>query len=266
MARGVARGGPCITREQTLRLGTFSGAWALVVLLSLSTPWSLAAAANPPGLSPGEYVAEGGWGRLRIKPAPSGALAFDIRATGANGHQCALDGQMRDGLAELPTLEPGQSCRLIFRPGVNGIEVASADASNCRHFCGARAGFEGLYRVTSASCTPSAIKRTRAEFKRHYDLKAFEAARAALEPMLAACAASLGWVETGWIRNDLAVTQYRLGDPGACRRVLEPLRADAQTSDREIRNKLPPSDADQWLSVLRAARTNLKLCAENAAR
>ncbi len=46
----------------------------------------------------------------------------------------------------------------------------------------------------------------------------------------------------------------------ACRATLAPLAADAARSDEAIRNDYPPSDADAYLSVLKATRTNLKLC------
>ncbi len=163
----------------------------LMTMSALVTPWSPAIAATDiataaaPTLSPGEYVTEGGWGRLRLTARSSGALAFDLQANGPNGHSCALEGDIRGGQAVLQGYEPGTSCRVGFKVEARGIEVSIADevwipdggSPTCRQFCGARAGFEGLYRVTPAACTPTAIQRTRAEFKRHYDRKAFEAAR-----------------------------------------------------------------------------------------
>lgn len=86
--------------------------------------------------------------------------------------------------------------------------------------------------------------------------------RAQLEPAFNNCAKTLDWLETGWIRNDLAITQYRLGDSAGCLRTLEPLAKDAAKSDAQIRDEMvAPTDVENWLPVVKAARTNLKLCA-----
>ena len=138
----------------------------LMTMSALVTPWSPAIAATDiataaaPTLSPGEYVTEGGWGRLRLTARSSGALAFDLQANGPNGHSCALEGDIRGGQAVLQGYEPGTSCRVGFKVEARGIEVSIADGGSptCRQFCGARAGFEGLYRVTPAACTPTAIQ------------------------------------------------------------------------------------------------------------
>ena len=63
------------------------------------------------------------------------------------------------------------------------------------------------------------------------------------------------------MRNDLALTQFRLGDAAGCLRTLEPLAKDAAKSDAQIRDEMvAPTDVDNWLPVVKAARTNLKLC------
>lgn len=78
--------------------------------------------------------------------------------------------------------------------------------------------------------------------------------------MLARCQKTLDWLGAHWLRNDLALAQLRLGDAAACRATLQPLAADAARSDDAIRDSYPPSDAESYLGVLKAARTNLKLC------
>jgi hypothetical protein len=70
----------------------------------------------------------------------------------------------------------------------------------------------------------------------------------------------MSWLETASIRNDLAVTQYHLHDRAACLSTLDPLAADAAKSDAAIRENFPPTDADDYLPLVKAARTNLKLC------
>jgi hypothetical protein len=66
--------------------------------------------------------------------------------------------------------------------------------------------------------------------------------------------------DKGCERNDLAVALYHLGDPAACRNVLEPLAKDAAKTDAAIREEQRPSDADSAVRLARATRTNLKLC------
>jgi hypothetical protein len=51
-----------------------------------------------------------------------------------------------------------------------------------------------------------------------------------------------------------------LGDFTACQRTLQSLAADAAKTDEALREKYPPSDADSYLPIVKAARTNIKLC------
>jgi hypothetical protein len=47
-------------------------------------------------------------------------------------------------------------------------------------------------------------------------------------------------------------------------KTLAPLQEDAAMSDDEIRDNYPPSDADAWLPIVKAARFNLGLCRKKA--
>jgi hypothetical protein len=111
-----------------------------------------------------------------------------------------------------------------------------------------------------AACTAKAMAATRRQFKQHYDAKRFAEARASLAPMFATCARFIDWLDEARIRNDLAVTLHKLGDFEGCRRHLEPLAKDAALTDAQVREDLPPTDADSYLPLVRATRTNLKLC------
>jgi hypothetical protein len=216
-------------------------------------------------LAPGEYITEKGWGTLTLRQG-GGRLSFVIEAVGANGHSCSLEGEVVKGRATLETDEETGPCRVSFKPlaegaeGGKGIEVASEEGEACRYFCGMRADFQGFYLVPPPGCAPAARETARTEFKRLYDKKAYPQALAKLEPVLKSCARMVGWIEEGWIRNDLAITLLKTGDLAGCRRLLEPLAADAARTDEELREEYPPSDADNYLPVVKAARTNLKLC------
>lgn len=207
----------------------------------------------------GEYLTEGGGSTLTITRNKN-ALAFSIEAVGANGHTCTLDGDLRDGRATLEGLDAGKPCVVTFAAGVKGIEVNSGENGACRMYCGARAGFDGLYLKPAPQCFGRAVKKSRDQFKRQYDAKNFSEARRTLEDLLSACGKTLDWLESGRMRNDLAVTLHKLGDFAACNKVLAPLAEDARKNDEGIRDAYPPSDAENYLPIVRATRTNLKLC------
>lgn len=212
-------------------------------------------------LLPGDYVTEGGWGNLTIS-AGKDAMHFTIEAVGANGHSCSLEGDLRNGKAVLEGLDETETCEVTMVATAKGIEVRGNEP--CQLYCGARAGFEGLYVQPVPQCQWGAITSTRKKFKQLYDAKRFAEARATLEPVLSKCEGVLDWLTVGRIRNDLAVTLHKLRDLDACRTVLAPLAEDAALSDDEIREKYPPTDADSVLPIVRATRTNLRLCGPRA--
>ena len=234
------------------------------VLFLTLTLLSLAAIAAEAQVQPGVYVTEGGWGVLKVVRAKNGATTFDIEAMGGNAHSCSLDGEIRYGRAVLEALDKDKPCTVTFAATGSGVRVKAAgeaDYALCRYFCGVRADFEGEYLKPPTGCAPAEIKRTREEFKRLYDRKEYAAARAKLEPAFGNCGKFIDWLDTGWMRNDLALAQLRAGDAATCLRTLEPLAKDAAKSDAQItRDMVAPTDVENWLPVVKAARTNLKLC------
>ncbi|MBP1709904.1 MAG: hypothetical protein H6Q49_106 [Deltaproteobacteria bacterium] len=207
----------------------------------------------------GRYIREGGSGSLIIKQGKTGALSFVIETVGANGHTCGLEGNILNGKATLESFDAGKPCIVNFLPKDSGVNVTVND-SECQYYCGVRATFAGLYLIPIRGCDPLEIRKARNEFKRLYDKKVYDQAGAKLEKILRDCVNTLDWLETGWIRNDLAITQYKLNDLQGCWQTLQPLATDAARTDEDVRNDYPPSDADMYLPIVRAARTNLKLC------
>jgi len=212
--------------------------------------------------APGEYVTERGWGNLAVKPGKGGAMAFEINAIGGNMHICNLDGEIRGGRALLEGIDDKNPCIVTFKPVPQGLDVATTTEDACRQYCGARAHFAGLYLRPAKGCAGKEVTATRAAFKRHYDAKRFAEARTLLEPVLAGCAKTLGWIDEAWVRNDLAITQYRLGDRAGCLKTLDPLVADAGKTDAQLQGDYPPSDYDTYRRAVGATRANLKLCRE----
>lgn len=208
-------------------------------------------------LVPGEYETEGGWGNLVLKQGKGGVLFFSIESVGANGHSCSVEGELHNGKATLEGSSEDEPCLVTLVPLAEGIEV---QADSCRDYCGARAGFDGTYLPLPPACTAKAIAATRKTFKQLYDARKFTAARAKLEPLLTVCERSLDPWTDGWIRNDVAVTLHKLGDLAGCRAVLEPWVEEAERTDDELAQNLPPADAEMRAPIVRATRTNLRLC------
>jgi hypothetical protein len=227
-------------------------------LLALAcAAFSTAAGAQQLGV--GEYLTERGWGTLAIT-RDANRLGFSIEAVGGNQHVCGLDGDILGGKAVLEAHEPRKPCVVTFTPRRDGIEVKANDGRICNFFCGAHARFEGLYLKVSTACLPKSVKQNRAAFKLAYDRKDYAAAQAHLAPMLADCARTLDPIDEGWMRNDLALAQYRAGDSAACRRSLQTLEKAAAQDDESLRVDRAPIDGERYVALIKAVRTNLKLC------
>ena len=228
---------------------------ARVALVAIGMLLNQAVPAAP--VRAGEYVSNGG-GRLIVKPRAGDGQGFSIESIGGDAQMCSLDGTLREGRAELAAMN--DTCVIEFSRKGAGLQVTPTKTEACRSFCGPLASFDALYTESPAGCTKAAIKRTRDAFLPLYRHKQYALARAKLAPVLSSCGPLLFYVEEADVRNDLAVTLYHLGERAACREVLEPLRAKAETSDEALRSGLPPADAENYLLIAGKTRTNLKLC------
>ena len=230
------------------------------VLLPLTAGLLLGAGAARAQLAPGEYITQNGWGVLKIEALTGGTQKFAIEAMGANAHTCSLDGAIRGRQARIPTGDKEPPCVVDFVAKADGVDVQPKSDDACRSFCGARARFEGMYNKPAPGCRVAEIGKTRTAFKQQYDKKSYAEARATLGPLLANCGKTLTDIDEGWIRNDLAITLYRLGEAAECQRVLEPLKELAAMTPKQIEENYPPSDAQNQAPIARAARANLNLC------
>jgi hypothetical protein len=213
-----------------------------------------------PSLKSGEYVTEGGWGNLSLRAGNNRSMLFAIESTGGNLHVCSLDGEIESGKATLEGIDEKTPCVVTFTQTGEGVKVSANEPDACRDYCGARASFEGLYLLPSARCTKDAVATSRKSFKQLYDTRQYADALAKLSPVLTLCSRTMNRSEEGRIRNDLAVTMHKLNDLSGCLLVLEPLANDAALTDAAVRENYAPSDAEMMLPIVRAARTNLKLC------
>lgn len=201
----------------------------------------------------GEYVLnDGTWGTLQVQAGGK----FRIESTGANGHVCELGGVIAGGKSR----PEGSACQVSFHSDGQKIKVTSNGVDACKDFCGARSWFEGLYQKPPELCVSQKIQAARKQFKKEYQAGNYSVALATIEPVAAQCKPFLYWIQSGWVANDLALTQFKLGDHAGCISTLQGLAPDAALSDGDIRGKFPPADSDMYLPVVRATRTNLKLC------
>jgi hypothetical protein len=232
------------------------------LLFLVATTLSATAAGQTGTLAPGEYLSERGWGQLVVKREPNARLTFAIEALGGNMHSCSLEGEIRNGRATLEGDEKDNACVVSFT--AKGADIEVKPNTSCRMYCGARAGFDAVYHRPAPGCGRAAMRRTRDEFKRLYDRKAYAEARAKIEPLVTGCGKTTWWLDDGWLRNDLAITLYRLGDLEGCKRVLANLAEDAAKTDKDVLESFPPSDGESYLPIVRAARANLKVCSAPA--
>lgn len=223
----------------------------IYAFLLLGGNLALAQYSTPPQ---GEYVTDGGWGSLSVY---SGGK-FRVDTMGPNGHSCSLDGVIANGKSVIDKT----TCEVSFKAQGQNIEVGTNESAECRMFCGMRASFDSLYVKPPPPCLRGAMKKSRENFKKNYLTKNYTAALEAISGIATQCKPFLDWIESAWVLNDLALTQFKLGDRAACIRTLKNLSADAAMSDEEIRGTYPPTDADMYLPVVRATRTNLKLCSK----
>jgi hypothetical protein len=213
-------------------------------------------------LQPGEYR-DGSGGALSIKPGKDGAFAFKLNTFGTNRHSCDAQGTIaKSGIAVLK--EDKVTCTLQFAMKGDTVDVTLKDV--CNAFCGAGATLDGTFYKVAAGCEPKAVQASRNEFRKLYEKKAYAEARTLLEPLVKRCQKTIEERDDGWLRNDLALAYLRLGDTNACRTTLEPFAAYAAKSDDKNREDLGPNQADILAPVIRATRTNLKLCSAAAAK
>lgn len=222
-----------------------------VFWLGISAGFAAAQGVNPPA---GEYIFERGSGSLHVKPGG----AFDLNTIGANAHLCELDGKITRGSAKIDDSQ----CVVNFATKGNGetIVVTTNGAEQCRDNCGMRATFEGTYSRAKPACTEKALRDSRSRFKAKYDAKKYSDARNTMSAVISTCEKTLDWLSAGRMQNDLALTQYKLGDKAGCLKTLQPLSADAAKSDEKIKEDYPPADAEDYLPIVKSTRFNLKLC------
>lgn len=170
---------------------------------------------------PGDYTTERAWGSMEVGPVDGhGKQKFRIESIGGNGHLCGLEG---DIIGRKATSDA--DCRIEFRvrPGEVAVDVLPGSEQQCREHCGMRAWFDGSYYPKIPFCQMETAVRD--DFLRLYQAGNFLKARDTLRDLLKRCGKFLTRYADAEVRNDLAITEFRLGNSAACLRTLEPLKA-----------------------------------------
>ena len=107
---------------------------------------------------------------------------------------------------------------------------------------------------------PEAKLATRRRFAALYRAKAYRQAESVLAPLLTECEQTLDWLESGQIRNDVAVTLFHLGRRAECLDALKPVLDMAGQDEGGLRQGMPPTDFEFFLPIARAAWHNARLC------
>lgn len=212
-------------------------------------------------ITPGTYTTESGWGNLRISKTTAGTTAFDVQTT-TGEDVCHIQGAVANGEGSATDSENGDVCKIKFTKTNKGIDIVADTPKECRGFCGANGGFKGLYLTVPEGCLAAQIDKTRSDFKKLYIKKDYKVALTILQSVLQNCVNTLNFVDLGDIRNDIAITQYKNGLHNECLKTLDPYVIDTKRKDSAVINDWPPNQAEEYLKIVKASRTNIRLCAE----
>ncbi len=225
----------------------------LLFLLAIGLVLELHAAEIVP---PGDYTTESSWGSMTIGPADKrGMQTFEIDSIGGNGHICNLGGEISRTQA---TTDAGCRIEFVVRPGHVDVAVGLESEQQCREHCGMRAWFEGSYYPKISFCQKEMAVRE--DFLRLYQAKKFLEARDTLRGLLDRCGKFLRWHSDAEVRNDLAITEFRLGNANACLLVLEPLRATFIDDPGKTGRAFTPVDEDWGEAMVKTTRFNWQKC------
>ncbi|MCC8556324.1 hypothetical protein [Xanthomonas hortorum] len=225
------------------------------------TPSSDVAAPQSSQVGIGTYVTEGGWGRLVIEaPKSQGFPTFSLDTENVDSG-CTLSGQLDEsGSGVVYEGATPSQCSLALKAEPGGVAVNTSTKAQCQVYCGSNGSFEGSYKRVSSSCAADAIEKARHDFKPLYDQKKYAEAKAALAPIYQNCVTTMGLAEEGALRNDYALTLYKLKDKSECLSVLSKYKQDTARTDDQISDGMAPAVVDDYLAVIHAARTNIALC------
>ncbi len=234
----------------------------LVVVVALGLVHTGGAQAKERTPEPGTYVGAHGRGTLEIRQSSGGEIPFQVHIAPTpagkgepSGGGCDIDGVLRyeedrggwafdfkwwdaDG-------EPGRPCFIDFGRSPTGVGVGFSPGSRmaCAMVCEDETLLESAtFLPDDGRCTEERIGEARKQYKRLFDKGQLRQAVGILAPLLR-CGQALREQTEGWLRSDLALGYFKLGDRAKCKETLD----DA-----------PPLEG----KVAAAVKHNLELCAQ----
>lgn len=222
---------------------------------------------SSPAIPPGEYVRERDTGTLTVRRGNENTLKFEIQSVGGNCHSCSVSGVIRGAIGQADSWAADDSaskCKISFSVRGSAIVVDPGE-EECGAYCGARASFEGTYRIPPPSCTDASRQARRDRFLALYRSRRHIDAEGTLQGLLSECKEFMGWIEIDQVRNDLALAQYRAGEFPQCVATLRTTLAANAKDVEELRSEdgsvhLPPCDFDNYEPVAKAILFNRTLC------
>jgi hypothetical protein len=175
--------------------------------------------AASPQPRPGQYVSEGESGTLIIRRDGPTELQFQIDTVGANCHVCSVSGVIRGTTGHGDSWAGDGSdskCDISFTSKQSSVVVDSVTQEECRAYCGARAGFDGTYRMPPANCTAGQRQARRDRFLHLYRAHRYLQATITLQTLISQCRDFMHWIEIDKVRNDIALSQYNSGNFDQC--------------------------------------------------
>lgn len=211
----------------------------------------------------GHYIRDASSGILKIESGDGKNLLFNIESSGGNCSSCKVSGEIVGGIGKAESWKDDGSdsnCRISFSAENSTISIQPTTEEECRPFCGMRAGFDGTYRSPPTVCTNAGRQKLRDQFLRMYRSHRFSPAAEILQALILQCQEFMDWIEIDRVRNDLALAQYRNGDPQQCLITLNTTLASNAKSENDL--SLPPCDFDNYIGVAKSTWFNMALCSK----
>jgi len=220
----------------------------------------------------GHYVRNEDSGTLTVRRDEQSRLTFEIESTGANCHSCSVSGVIRAGIGHADSGDGSESkCTIAFSSIRSGVLVQSTTLEECRAYCGARAGFDGTYRLPPSACTDVGRQESRDRFLNLYRSRQYRQAASTLQTLVSQCEVFIGRIEMDRVRNDLALSQYHSGEFSQCVKTLNATLAADFKDEEHLKAGgphfyLPPCDFDNYIEVARSTWFNKALCTKARSR
>lgn len=233
------------------------------LLLSLILAATTSAEPAKQEIRTGQYIRDANSGVLKIDSGGGNSLIFHIESSGGNCSSCTVSGEIVGGIGKAESWANDGSdsnCRISFSAEHSTISIQPTTEDECRPFCGMRAGFDGTYRSPPTACTNAGRQKLRDQFLRMYRSRQFSPAAKTLQSLISQCQEFMDWIEIDRVRNDLALAQYRNGDPQQCLTTLNTTLASNAKSENDL--SLPPCDFDNYIGVAKSTWFNMALCSK----